>query len=95
MQDVKIKRKTKWGNDIYVRSSSSIVRDAQGVVTGYVAVSSDITIERTLRQEMDHLARIVAQTSEAIFSRGADRRIITWNKGAEKMFGFSRKDTLG
>ena len=90
-----IKRKTKSGVDIYVRSSNSTVRNSRGVVTGYVAVSSDITAEITLRKEVDHLARIVEQTSEAIFSRGVDRRIISWNNGAEKMFGITRQEALG
>ena len=88
-------RKTKSGNDIYVHSSNTVIKDTRGNVTGYVAVSFDITEQKKLREQVDHLANIVEQSSEAIFSRSMDRKFISWNKGSEKLFGYSKEEALG
>jgi PAS domain S-box-containing protein len=90
-----IKRLTKSGNEIYVRSSTTTVRDSEGSVTGYISSAFDITGQKKLLREVLHLAEIVEQSSEAIFSRGIDKRIISWNRGAEKLFGFSKSEAIG
>jgi PAS domain S-box-containing protein len=90
-----LKRQTKNGHEIYVHSSSSTIRDAKGDITGYVAVSFDISGQKKLREEVNHLASLVEQSTEAIFSTGLDQCIISWNSGAEKLFGYSKKDAIG
>ena len=90
-----IKRKTKAGKDIWVRSSSSAIRDDKGVITGYVSVSFDITEQKKLQDEVNHLTNMVEQSSEAIISIGLDQRIISWNKGAEKLHGYSKAEAIG
>ncbi|HSZ85947.1 MAG TPA: PAS domain S-box protein, partial [Puia sp.] len=90
-----LKRKTKNGNDIYVRASTTTIRDNKGLITGYVSVSFDITEEKKLREQVNHLATIIEYSSEAILSRGMDKRIISWNKGAEKLFGYSKEEAIG
>jgi len=89
-----IKRKTKSGNDIYVHISTTTIRDENKNITGYISVNLDITAQNKLRSEIDHLASIVEQSSEAIFSKGTDQRIISWNKGSEKLFGFTKEEAI-
>lgn len=88
-------RKTKSGESIWVRSSSTPVRDNNGNITGYVAVSMDITAQKRLQQEVRHLANIVEQSSEAIISRDIYDNVISWNKGAEILFGINKADAIG
>lgn len=90
-----IKRKTKDDRDIYVHSSSTTIRDHTGAITGYTVVSHDITEQKRLREQVNHLANIVEQSSEAIISKGVDLRIISWNRGAEILFGFSKEEAIG
>src|SRR5450432_330227 len=90
-----VRRKTKTGKDISVRSSVTAIRDSKGVITGYVAVSFDITEQMSLREQVNHLANIVEQSSEAIISRGMDQRFISWNSGAERLFGYSKEEAIG
>ena len=47
--------------------------------------------EDALRQ----LATIVESTDDAIFARTLDNRIVSWNHGAERMFGYSAAEALG
>ncbi len=90
-----LQRKTKAGISIYVHSSTSTIRDNERNVTGYIAVSFDITDQKHLREQVNYLASIVEQSTEAIFSRGLDRKFISWNKGAEKLYGYSSEEAIG
>ena len=90
-----VARKTKTGKDVYVRSSISSIKDKNGVVTGFVGVSFDITLQKQLNGQINHLANIVEQSSEAIISRGLDQRLLSWNSGAETLFGYSKEEAIG
>jgi PAS domain S-box-containing protein len=39
--------------------------------------------------------RIIRQAADAIVLAGADGKVILWNPGAERMFGFTEKEALG
>lgn len=88
-------RITKDGTVIYVQSSSTTIRDSAGVIIGYTSVSFDITEQKRLRAQLKHLASIAEQSSEAIISRDLSQRLISWNKGAEILFGYSSAEALG
>lgn len=87
-------RTRKDGKQIIVHSSTTVIRNEKGTVTGYVAVSFDITAQKQLQEQVKHLANMVEESSEAIFSRGTDRRMLSWNKGAETLFGFKKEEVL-
>lgn len=92
---VELKRKTKSGADIYVQVSTTSIKNPAGEVTGYVAVNFDITEQKKLREQVDYLAQITEQSSEAIMSRDSDNCLVSWNKGAEHLFGYSKEEALG
>ncbi|MEQ1676226.1 MAG: PAS domain S-box protein [Chitinophagaceae bacterium] len=50
---------------------------------------------RSLLEQIDHLAAIVEQSSEAIISSGIDQRVISWNRGAEILFGYTKEQAIG
>ena len=90
-----VKRFTRQGNEIYVYSSLSQVKENNGSPRSYVSVSFDITERKKLEEQVKHLASIVENSSEAILSRDLNRNIISWNKGAERMFGYTREEAIG
>ncbi|RXK59982.1 PAS domain S-box protein [Lacibacter luteus] len=90
-----LKRVTKSGKIIFVRSSSTTIKDAKGVITGYVSVNFDITLQKELSAQVQHLANMVEHSSDAIMSRGLDKRIISWNEGSEKTLGYSKEEAIG
>ena len=60
----------------------------------YLALAS----RRTLRQEhatQVRMANIVNDSSDAIVSTTLDGRIVSWNRGAEAIFGYSAAETVG
>ena len=88
-------RTTKAHKNIWVRNSVSTIRDDGEEITGYVATSFDITEQKKLLDEIGHLANMVEQSTEAIFSIELDERIISWNSGAEKLYGYSKEEAIG
>ena len=67
------------------------VRDAQGAVSGYVAIKHDVTAQRA----HSFLATIVENSEDAIVSSTPEGIIVTWNLGASKLFGCSAEDAVG
>jgi PAS domain S-box-containing protein len=90
-----IKRKNKLGKEIYVYSSLSAVKGNNGHGHSYVSVSFDISERKKLEEEVNYLASIVEQSTEAVISVSYERKIISWNIGAERLHGFTAAEAIG
>ena len=80
---------------VYVDFSLKPVRDQRGNVVLLVAEGRDIT-ERKLAEEKNlRLAAVVECSDDAVIGKTADGIITSWNRGAEKIFGYSEDEVLG
>lgn len=71
------------------------VRDANGGVTGYIAVKHDVTEKQAREDAQALLATIVEASEDAIFTYTPGGLILTWNRGAESIFGYSGEEVAG
>jgi PAS domain S-box-containing protein len=83
------------GREIPIDDSSAPIRDATGAVHGVVLVFRDITERRRAEASRAHLAAIVESSDDAIISKSLQGIITSWNKGAEKIFGYTAAETVG
>jgi PAS domain S-box-containing protein len=60
-----------------------------------VSLRTDITELREREDALRRLAQVVEQTSEAIVTKDLDNRVLSWNAGAEKLYGYPAREMLG
>lgn len=72
------------------------VLEPEGGVREWVGVHTDISEQRQAEAANGRLAAIVTTASDAIVSFGPeDGRILTWNAGAERLFGYTESEAVG
>jgi PAS domain S-box-containing protein len=71
------------------------VFDAGGRVCMAVNIFRDVTERRRAEEERARLASIVESSDDAILSKTLDGTITTWNKGAERTYGYSAEEAVG
>jgi PAS domain S-box-containing protein len=71
------------------------LRDALGVPTGYIAIKQDVTQRRAGEDAKEFLASIVESSEDAIIGRTPDGIIVSWNRGAESLFGYRAEEIIG
>lgn len=69
--------------------------DRQGEQEGILVTLRDITERRLAERELSRLAAIVTSSADAIMSMDLNGRVLTWNTGAEQLFGYSAASMLG
>ena len=75
--------------------NASVYRDEAGQVVGVFAAARDITAQKRPEAELREMSRLIDLAHDAIFIRGRDGTIRSWNRGAEQMYGWSREEALG
>ena len=88
------------GSTLWLHNSVSYLADALGRPTASIVVCNDISerkrAENALRESTERLRLVIENAVEyAIFSTDLDRRITTWNSGAERILGYSENEAVG
>jgi PAS domain S-box-containing protein len=71
------------------------VVDADGENSGYIAIKRDVTEQQWHEQTQALLASIVEASEDAIFTYKPGGGLLTWNRGAKAIFGYSAEEVIG
>jgi PAS domain S-box-containing protein len=71
------------------------LHDASGAFVGAVNMLIDMSDHQRAEQVSRRLAAIVETSDDAIISKDLNGVIATWNKGAERLFGYLEQEAIG
>ncbi|NIM07285.1 MAG: PAS domain S-box protein, partial [Armatimonadetes bacterium] len=87
------------GSHVPVEVNASLVVDSEGNPKAFVAVLRDITerkvAENSLRESEEKYRTLTQSAVDAIISADGNGIIVSYNKAAERMFGYTEAEALG
>ena len=81
------------GSEIPMELAITAIHSDEATI--FTGVLRDITARKQADETRARLAAIVESSDDAIFSMTLDKTILTWNAGAERLYGYAASDVLG
>ena len=80
---------------VWIAAKGHAIHREDGSIQGIRGVVQDITRQKETEEIRSRLAAVVESSDDAIISISLDTTILTWNKGAERMFGYTSEEVVG
>jgi diguanylate cyclase (GGDEF)-like protein/PAS domain S-box-containing protein len=83
------------GSERPIVARAMLELDEAGEPLRYIGTNQDQSVEVQSRQTERLLSQIVMSTTEAIYTVDLDMRVLSWNPGAERLYGYSAEEMIG
>lgn len=80
---------------IYVQVIKTPLYDTEGNIAGVQGVFWDVTDRKRAEETLEQLAAIIRSTDDAIYGTNLEGIILTWNLGAERIYGYEPSEIIG
>lgn len=82
------------GRHVWIIWANKIIRNQQKKNMEILCVGHDITERKGMERDLQLLAAVVHSSNDAIIVQDLKGNIISWNLGAERMYGFSKTEAM-
>jgi PAS domain S-box-containing protein len=86
---------TKEGKLLTIQWNNTMLRDAMGKTVGTASIGEDVTERNRAEEKANRLAAIVQSSEDAVIGKTLEGIITSWNKGAEKIYGYTEDEVVG
>ncbi len=83
------------GREMPIADSAAPIQGSNGQVGGAVLVFRDVTEARRAIEARLRLAAIVESSDDAIIGQDLDGKITSWNRGAQRLYGYTAAEVVG
>jgi diguanylate cyclase (GGDEF)-like protein/PAS domain S-box-containing protein len=91
--DYRVQRRD--GTILPVLVSATPMCDEHGELVAMIGVFTDISERKRAEEAAQELSVIVESSADAILTLGLDGTILTWNRGAEELYGYPAEEAIG
>lgn len=83
------------GSQAWVLDRGNVIRGEDGRVTRVVGGLTDVTARRLAEEQLAEQAALLNEAQDAIMLTDLEHRVLLWNSGAERLYGWSAPDAVG
>jgi PAS domain S-box-containing protein len=83
------------GSIVWSNTTLSVLRDESGEARRLISTLEDVSGQRQAEELRAHLAAIIESTDDAVITKTLEGIITSWNRSAERTFGYTAAEIIG
>ena len=95
LEHYQTRRIHKDGRILQISVTLSPIRNAQSEIIGISTIARDVSDQFELMESLRLAKNIIENSNDAIIAKNLNGTITGWNKGAEKIFGYTAQEMVG